>query len=124
MKILALALLPTIAYAGNGGSDLGNSSVEMGLGGSWRVELSGEKNEEAVENILFAKAYNMCMERADAKNTADHNRCDKTKGGDPCHDKADSQYDANRNSCERVAHSDNLKDTGTPDGNGSFHHRD
>lgn len=141
MKILCVAFLTlsfcVLAYAGNSSSVPGSdSNIEMGLGGQWRWELSGEKEEDAVQAIIWnsAKDYNSCMERADNKNTADHNRCDKNKAGDACHDKADKQYEDNRASCERVAHSDNLRETGvsysggrykpqgTQDGNGSRYH--
>lgn len=117
MKIakLMLLLVPTIACGGNVTSQSNDSDdcVEMGLGGEWTWELSGEKEMEKVQKIIFgAKEYNRCMERADSKNTADHNRCDKSKAGEACHDKADAQYEANRASCERVAHSDNFREAG------------
>jgi hypothetical protein len=132
MRIFTLAILlfPMSALAGNGGSTMG--IPDSGLGGDWNYELSGENHEKAIETIVFAKDYNTCMDRADSKNNADHDRCDKNKSGDACHDKADKQYEENRASCERVAHSDNLKETGkswsgpkptgTTDRNGSADH--
>lgn len=133
IAILMLLLLPTIACGGNVASV--SDDLDLGLGGEWRIELTEPLSTDAVCEIVFAKDYNSCMKRADAKNTADHNRCDKSKAGETCHDKADKQYEDNRASCERVAHSDNLRETGvsysgggkykpqgTQDGNGSRYH--